>query len=547
MIRTACRSDGTFPLVGLFLLVAAGLSLLGGGALWLTFERAAQRYALEEGIRINEMAARLIGHSMGAAFAATASAMDGQPREAILRLPETAAFRRDLRALAAGLPVLKVKLFTQDGFTIHSTDETNIAERKDPAAPPFAIAQRGAWDTELAMGKTLVGLDGRQVTADAIGTYAPLMEQGRQVGVVEIYSDIGTIIAHSRRLFENLLAVTVVCGGVAFAVLLLVIWRADRTIRQSRRHAADAAAEREREQTAHRAAEDASRRTAEAHRRSQLAAFAQTLDDSVRTVVSTLSGSAEQLQGTATAMSQAAADTARRSAGADRLSATVAEEIAEVAGQTDALARRIEAVGGRIEHSTRIAAGAVQQAEQTNHTIEGLANAAGRIGDVIRLINDIAGQTNLLALNATIEAARAGEAGKGFAVVASEVKTLANQTAKATEDISAQVGTIQTETAEAVAAIQRIGATIREIDGIARDIADAARVQQDISAVIGSRVQGTARSIASVSSDIVAVNRSATETGAASERIESLARSIDGDAGRLREALARFQAGLQES
>ncbi|PWC34804.1 hypothetical protein, partial [Azospirillum sp. TSO22-1] len=269
MIRAARRSDGTFPLVGLFLLVAAGLSLLGGGALWLTFERAAQRYALEEGIRINEMAARLIGHSMGAAFAATASAMDGQPREAILRLPETAAFRRDLRALAAGLPVLKVKLFTQDGFTIHSTDETNIAERKAPAAPPFAIARQGAWDTELAMGKALVDLGGRRVTADAIGTYAPLTQQGRQVGVIEIYSDIGAIIGHSRRLFENLLAVTVACGGIAFVILLLVIWRAERTIRQSRRLAADAAAEREREQAGHRAAEDATRRTAEAHRRGQ--------------------------------------------------------------------------------------------------------------------------------------------------------------------------------------------------------------------------------------------------------------------------------------
>ncbi|WP_448192660.1 HD domain-containing phosphohydrolase [Azospirillum sp. sgz301742] len=242
----------------------------------------------------------------------------------------------------------------------------------------------------------------------------------------------------SRRLFESLLAVTVACGGIAFVILLLVIWRAERTIRQSRRLAADAAAERERKQAGHRAAEDATRRTGEAHRRGQLAAFAQALDDSVRTVVGTLSGSAEQLQGTAAAMSEAATDTARRSDGADRLSAQVAGEIAEVAGQT---------------------ADAVQQAEQTNHIIEELANAAGRIGDAIRLINVIAGQTNLLALNATIEAARAGETGKGVAVVASEVKTLANQTAKATEDIAAQVGTIQAATVDAVAAIQRIGTT----------------------------------------------------------------------------------------
>lgn len=547
MIRTIRRADGSFPLVGLFILVAVGLSLLGGTALWLTFDRAAQHYALEEGIRINEMATRLIGHSMGTAFTANAAALDGQSREVILQRPETAAFRHDLRALATGLPVLKVKLFALNGFTIYSTDETNIAQRKDPAAAPFAIARRGAWDTELALGKALVNLEGKPVTTDAIGTYAPLMEDGRQVGVIEIYSDIGSIITHSRSLFENLLVVTVICGVVAFAVLLLVIWRADRTIGQSRRQAAEAAAEREREQAEHRTAEDAARQAAEDRRRSQLAALAQTLDRSVRAVVGTLSDSAAQLEGTAVAMSQAAADTARHSADADRLSADVATKIAEVADQTDALAQRIEAVGTKIEQSTHIAAGAVQQAEQTNTIIEGLANAAGRIGAVISLINDIAGQTNLLALNATIEAARAGEAGKGFAVVASEVKTLANQTAKATEDIAGQVGTIQTATADAVEAIQRISTTIREIDGIARDIAEAAKIQQDISAAIGSHVHVTTQSIALVSSDIVAVNRSATETGAGSERIESLARNIDADAGQLRQALAQFQASLNNS
>jgi methyl-accepting chemotaxis protein len=534
-----------FPLVRLFVSVAIALSVVSGLALWLTFDRATQRYALDEGIRINEMISRLIGNSLGATFAENAATLNGKTREVILRRPETEAVRNGLRALAAGLPVLKVKLFSSDGFTVYSTDESNIGERKDAAIGPFARASRGGWDTELALGKALIDMTGRPATADAIGTYAPLLDHDRQVGVIEIYSDIGGTIANSRRLFETLLVVTGVCGAITFAILMAVVWRADGVIRQSQRQVADSVVEREREQAAHQAAADASRNAAENRRRDQLATFSQALDDTVRTIVGALSQSAELLQSTAGGVSRTAADTARRSADANHQTGRVAEEIEDVIGQTVALVQRIEDVGSRIDHSSRIAADAVGQAEQTNQTIEGLAKAADRIGDVIRLINDIAGQTNLLALNATIEAARAGEAGKGFAVVASEVKTLATQTSKATEEISAQVGAIQTTTVEAVEAIQRISATIREIDDIARDIATAARAQREISAAIGARIQGTANSVASVADNIVAVNQSALETGTASDRIEDMAKSVDNEAGRLRDALGHFHASLK--
>ena len=146
-----------------------------------------------------------------------------------------------------------------------------------------------------------------------------------------------------------------------------------------------------------------------------------------------------------------------------------------------------------------------------------MAEAAQKIGDVVKLINDIAGQTNLLALNATIEAARAGEAGKGFAVVASEVKSLANQTAKATEDISAQIKSIQSATGGAVQAIGGIGQTIGRISEIATTIASAVEEQGAATQEIARNVQQASAGTNEVSSNIVNVTQAATETGAASE------------------------------
>jgi methyl-accepting chemotaxis protein len=183
---------------------------------------------------------------------------------------------------------------------------------------------------------------------------------------------------------------------------------------------------------------------------------------------------------------------------------------------------------------------AVEQTRQTNDRVGELSKAASRIGDVVELINTIAGQTNLLALNATIEAARAGEAGRGFAVVASEVKALAEQTAKATGEIGHQISGIQTATQESVVAIQQISSTIEKLSEISSTIAAAVEEQGAATQEISRNVQQASRGTQQVSSNIADVQRGATETGSASSQLLAAARSLSGDSNRLKIEVGKF-------
>ena len=183
---------------------------------------------------------------------------------------------------------------------------------------------------------------------------------------------------------------------------------------------------------------------------------------------------------------------------------------------------------------------AVKQAQKADQRIAELLTAAGRIGDVVKLITAIAEQTNLLALNATIEAARAGEAGKGFAVVASEVKQLATQTAKATEEIGSQISMMQSATQESVATIKEIGATIDTLAGIAAAIAAAVEEQGAATQEISRNVQEAAQGTAEVAGNIASVNSGAAETGSASAQVLSSAQSLSRDSEVLQREVARF-------
>jgi len=177
--------------------------------------------------------------------------------------------------------------------------------------------------------------------------------------------------------------------------------------------------------------------------------------------------------------------------------------------------------------------------------VQGLSAAAQKIGDVVKLISDIASQTNLLALNATIEAARAGEAGRGFAVVANEVKSLASQTAKATDEISAQVGAMQGATTEAVAAIEGIGRTIGAINEIASAISTAVEQQGEATREIARNVQEAAQGTGQVSSNIASVNQAAEKTGSAAGQVLSSAEQLSGQATKLRADVDRFLANIR--
>ena len=231
--------------------------------------------------------------------------------------------------------------------------------------------------------------------------------------------------------------------------------------------------------------------------------------------------------------------------------AAAAEEasvnVQTVAAAAEQLHASVSEISRQVGHSTRITSEAVEAAQHSNATVLGLSSAAQKIGDVVKLISDIASQTNLLALNATIEAARAGEAGKGFAVVASEVKSLANQTAKATENIASQVQAMQSATTEAVSSIQGISQTITTISEIATAIAAAVEEQGQATQEIARNVQEAARGTDQVSSNIAGVKQAAIETGSSAGLVLSSATHLGQQADTLRadvtDLLAKIRVG----
>jgi len=240
---------------------------------------------------------------------------------------------------------------------------------------------------------------------------------------------------------------------------------------------------------------------------------ADAFNGSVGGVVTGLARAAGDLQSSAKQMASAADRSNQRAMSVSRASDQATDNVNTVAAAAEELSASISEIARQVGKSSQIAGAAVRQAGETTTTMRTLAQAADRIGEVVRLINDIASQTNLLALNATIEAARAGEAGKGFAVVASEVKSLANQTASATEDIKNQVTEIQNVAAQAVDAITSIDTTIREIDAIGAAIAASVEQQGAATNEIARNVQQAATGTAEVSSNISGVTEAAAETG----------------------------------
>jgi methyl-accepting chemotaxis protein len=296
-----------------------------------------------------------------------------------------------------------------------------------------------------------------------------------------------------------------------------------------------------------RADQEQAKARAEAEKRAAMNKMADEFESSVKGIVQMVSSASTELQTTAQSMSATAEETSRQSTAVAAASEQATTNVQTVASAAEELSSSIAEISRQVAESTRIAGQAVTDADNTNSQVQALAEAAQKIGDVVKLINDIAGQTNLLALNATIEAARAGEAGKGFAVVASEVKSLATQTAKATEDISAQIKSIQGATTDSVRAIQGIGQTIGRINEIATTIASAVEEQGAATKEIARNVQQASAGTAEVSSNISGVTKAAGETGAASTQVlgaagelakqsETLSAQVDGFIAKVRAA-----------
>jgi methyl-accepting chemotaxis protein len=292
-----------------------------------------------------------------------------------------------------------------------------------------------------------------------------------------------------------------------------------------------------REEAEAKAAED---RIAAERRRADMMKLADEFERAVGGIVNTVSTASTQLEssaGTLTSTASRAQEMATMVAAASEEAST---SVQSVASATEELSASVGEISRQVQESARMAGEAVSQARGTTDRVGELSKAATRIGDVIELINTIAGQTNLLALNATIEAARAGEAGRGFAVVASEVKALAEQTAKATGEIGQQITSIQAATGDSVSAIGEISGTIERLSEISATIAAAIEEQGAATQEISRNVQQAAQGTQQVSSNIAEVERGASETGSASSQVLSAAQSLSGDSARLKDEVGRF-------
>ncbi|HKG00455.1 MAG TPA: HAMP domain-containing methyl-accepting chemotaxis protein [Xanthobacteraceae bacterium] len=279
---------------------------------------------------------------------------------------------------------------------------------------------------------------------------------------------------------------------------------------------------------------------AAAQRKAEMQRLADTFEAAIANVVNTVSSASTSLEAAASTLTQTADTTQHLSGAVAAASAQASVNVQSVAAATDELYASIGEISRQVQESNSIAVEAVQQAQDTDTRINELSKAAGRIGDVVKLITAVAEQTNLLALNATIEAARAGEAGRGFAVVAAEVKTLANQTAKATGEISAHITGMQAATEESVLAIKEIRTTIGRISTIATTIAAAIEEQGAATQEISRNVAQAAKGTADVAANIGNVNRGASQTGVASTQVFSSAQELSSQGSQLKAEVARF-------
>jgi methyl-accepting chemotaxis protein len=295
----------------------------------------------------------------------------------------------------------------------------------------------------------------------------------------------------------------------------------------------------------HEKVEAETRQRAAVERRSTMDNIANDFERSVKGIVSSVATAVAGMQTTAQSMTATASDASARAATVGAASDSASNNVGTVAAAAEELSSSVAEISRQVTRSSNIAAQAVGDAERTNATVKVLSTGAEKIGEVVKLIHSIAAQTNLLALNATIEAARAGESGRGFAVVASEVKALANQTAKATEEIATQVSAMQSSTSEAVLSIGGITETIAQMSEITTSIAASVQQQGEATREIARNIQSAAAGSSEINAHIGGVTTAAAATGLAASDVLSNARELDNQSGMLRHAVDEFLAKIR--
>jgi hemerythrin-like metal-binding protein len=288
------------------------------------------------------------------------------------------------------------------------------------------------------------------------------------------------------------------------------------------------------------AAQEEQKRRAEADRHAAMRTMADNFEGSVGKVIEAVTAAATQLQASSNQMAATATETSAQATTVASSAQEASANVQTVASATEELASSISEISRQVERSQSVAGRAGEEAAHTTQLVKALAGNVGKIGEIVNLINDIASQTNLLALNATIEAARAGDAGKGFAVVANEVKHLANQTAKATDEIASQIAAVQHGTGDAVKAIDSITKVITEMGEISASVASAVAEQTAATGEIARNVEQAAVGTQEVSANITSVEQAARETGQAADQIKSSAGELSQQAEYLRGEVGRF-------
>ncbi|AMN45432.1 methyl-accepting chemotaxis sensory transducer [Rhodoplanes sp. Z2-YC6860] len=553
------------------------------GAIWATMPRLMESAAVHDAFLSNEQVAAQFKIIRGyysenvvnkvLQTGAVKASHDHRGHEGVIPIPAT--LMHDLSALLASRDT-SMSLYSRYPFP----------GRKDRKLDDF---QNEAWDFLVANPKEVfsreVVLNGRHVVrtgvADTMSAQSCVnchnsdpnspkrdWKLGDVRGVLEIATVIDPQIAHGERVSNLIVLCAIIAGILLSALTYWAVRGVTRPLRKlviameglasgsfdvtlpglNRKDEVGAMAnaveqfkvraiERAKQQAEQEAGQ---RRAAAEERRSSMRRLADSFEAAIGNIVNFVSLESKGLEAAASTMKGIADSTKEFADVVARASGDASSNVNSAANAAGDLANSVSDISRKVRESSQIAGDAVRQAEKTDARITALSDAATRVGNVVKLITDIAEQTNLLALNATIEAARAGEAGRGFAVVAAEVKTLATQTAKATEEVTVQIAEMQTATADSFAAIKEIGSTIGRISDIATSIAAAIEQQGATTSQIADGVESAARSTEHVVTNLGNVNRAASESGTAAERVFASAHLLAQEGGKLKLEVDKF-------